>query len=112
TTNHALWMGVPTLTLAGPTPPGRQGAAMLGHVGLEAFVAEDTADFRGKGLTWAVNLVALAGVRGGLRERCRQSPMTQAHVIARGIERALRIMWQRWCAGLPAKSFEVDLKDS
>ncbi len=50
TTNYALWMGVPTLTLAGRTPPGRQGAAVLGRVGLDAFVASDAADYQAKGL--------------------------------------------------------------
>src|SRR5262249_24690046 len=112
TTNHALWMGVPTLTLAGSTPPGRQGAAMLGHVGLEPFVAEDAEDFQRKGMAWAADLAALAAVRSGLRERFEQSPMTRPDVIVGGLERALRTMWQRWCAGLPAESFEVDLEDS
>jgi predicted O-linked N-acetylglucosamine transferase (SPINDLY family) len=107
TTNHALWMGVPTLTLAGHTPPGRQGAAMLGHVGLEAFVAEDEKDFQEKGLSWAADLAALAAVRAGLRERCERSPMRRPDVIAAGLESALRNMWQRWCAGLPAQTFEV-----
>jgi predicted O-linked N-acetylglucosamine transferase (SPINDLY family) len=107
TTNHALWMGVPTLTLAGHAPPGRQGAAMLGHVGLEAFVAEDAEDFQAKGLSWAGDLAALAAVRAGLRERCEQSPVRRPGAIAAGVESALRTMWQRWCAGLPAESFEV-----
>jgi protein O-GlcNAc transferase len=107
TTNYALWMGVPTLTLAGDTPPGRQGAANLGHVGLEGFVAEDAADFERKGLFWAGDLVELAGVRAGLRERCEQSPVRRPEVIAAGVESALRTMWQRWCAGLPTESFEV-----
>ena len=29
-------------------------------------------------------------------------------LIAAGLERALRTMWQRWCAGLPTESFEVN----
>ena len=78
TTNHALWMGVPTLTLAGHTPPGRQGAAMLGHVGLEAFVARDADDFLAKGLHWASDLAALAAVRSGLRQRIEQSAVCPA----------------------------------
>jgi predicted O-linked N-acetylglucosamine transferase (SPINDLY family) len=106
-TNHALWMGVPTLTLAGKTAAGRQGAALLGHVGLEAFVAEDAEDFQAKGLSWAGDLAALAAVRAGLRERCERSPMRHPEVIAAGVESALRTMWQRWCAGLPAETFEV-----
>jgi predicted O-linked N-acetylglucosamine transferase (SPINDLY family) len=107
TTNHALWMGVPTLSLAGQTPAGRQGAALLSHVGLETFVAADGADFEQKGLLWAGDLAALAGVRAGLRERCERSPIRRPEVIAAGLERALRTMWQRWCAGLPAEAFEV-----
>src|SRR5207237_8088657 len=102
TTNHALWMGVPTLTLGGHTPPGRQGAAMLGHVGLDGFVAEDIVDFRSKGLAWAGDLPALAAVRAGLRARCELSPIRRPELIAAGLESALRTMWQRWCAGLPA----------
>ncbi len=107
TTLHALWMGVPTLTLAGSTMPGRVGAAVLGHVGLDDFVARDKSDFVAKGLYWAGHLSLLAEVRAGLRERFAQSSMSQPAVIAAGLARALRIMWQRWCAGLPAESFEV-----
>ena len=99
TTNHALWMGVPTLTLAGRTVPGRQGAALMGHAGLGAFVATDAADFQEKGLHWADDLAALAAVRAGLRTRIEQSPIRRPEVIAAGVERAFRIMWQRWCAG-------------
>ena len=48
-----------------PTPPARQGAASLGHVGLEAFVAEDAEDFQAKGLSWARILLRwLLCVRG------------------------------------------------
>src|SRR4029077_8194312 len=90
TTNHALWMGVPTLTLAGHTPPGRQGAAMLGQVGLDAFVAKDDDDFLAKGLHWANDLAALAAVRSGLRQRVEQSAVCQPEVIATALERALR----------------------
>ncbi len=107
TTNHALWMGVPTLTLAGRTAAGRQGAALLSHVGLDAFVAKDAADFQEKSLHWASDPAALAAVRAELRQRCEQSPLRRPEVIAAGVESALRTMWQRWCAGLPAETFEV-----
>ncbi|MDO8786814.1 MAG: tetratricopeptide repeat protein [Sulfuritalea sp.] len=111
TTCHALWMGVPTLTIAGGTAAARPGAAILGHAGLEGFVAHDAEDFVQKGLSWAGNLGALAAIRAGLRERFTNSAMGQPAVVAAGLERALRTMWQRWCAGLPAQSFEVSLHD-
>lgn len=111
TTLHALWMGVPTLTLAGSTAAGRPGASILGHAGLDEFVAHDAADFVQKGLSCVGNLAALSDIRAGLRERFAQSAMGQPAVVAAGVERALRIMWQRWCAGLPPESFEVTLQD-
>ncbi len=110
TTLHALWMGVPTLTLAGRTAAGRSGAAILGHAGLESYIAHDATDFLQKGLSWAGNLAALSDIRSGLRERFTKSAMGQPALVATGVERALRMMWQRWCAGLPAESFEVPLQ--
>jgi predicted O-linked N-acetylglucosamine transferase (SPINDLY family) len=111
TTWHALWMGVPTLTLSGNTLPGRVGVAILAHVGLGAFAAHDAADFVRKGLFWAGNLAELSDIRAGLRGRFAKSALNQPAVVAAGMERALRIMWRRWCAGLPAESFEAPLQD-
>ena len=105
TTHCALWMGVPTLSIAGTTPPARQGAGILGLVGLEAFVATDLADFVAKGTDWAKQLAVLADIRTGLRERCRQSPSQRPDVLVAGLEQALRRMWHRWCAGLLPASF-------
>jgi protein O-GlcNAc transferase len=100
TTLHALWMGVPTLTLAGNTAAGRQGASALIHTGLDAFVARDAAGFVQKGLSWAGDLAELSAIRAGSRERFAQSAVGQPALIAAGLERAMRIMWQRWCEGL------------
>ena len=110
TTLHALWMGVPTLTLTGSTTAGRTGASILGHVGLQGFIALDKEDFVQKGLVWAGDLAALADVRAGLRERFARSAAGQPAVVAAGLERALRTMWQRWCAGLPAQAFAVPIE--
>ena len=107
TTLNALWMGVPTLTLVGGTVTARQGSTLLSQVGLDAFVAKDAADFVRKGLSWGGHPASLASVRGNLRERIKQSAIGQPEMVAAGVECALRTMWQRWCAGLPAESFDV-----
>jgi predicted O-linked N-acetylglucosamine transferase (SPINDLY family) len=112
TTLHALWMGVPTLTMTGNTVASRTGATILSHAGLEAFVAHDAADFVQRGLSWSRNLAALSDIRAGVRERFAKSVMGQPALVAAGVERALRLMWQRWCAGLPPESFEVTLQDT
>jgi predicted O-linked N-acetylglucosamine transferase (SPINDLY family) len=112
TTYHALWMGVPTLTVAGPTPASRQGAAIFGHLDLESFVAADASDFVAKGVHWANQLTALADVRAGLRQRALTSSVCDPHVIAAAFIRAARHMWIRWCNGLPAESFEIGAQQS
>jgi len=104
-------MGVPTLTVAGATPAARSGAAFLGDAGLFEFVATDAADFVAKGLHWATHLEELATVRAGLRGRLQNSPIPHAELIGAAFIYALRRMWRRWCAGLPAESFEITAAD-
>lgn len=108
TTLHALWMGVPTLTMVGQTLPSRVGAAILGHLELEQFIAQDEADFLRKGVAIASDLAGLAQLRASMRARLNNSAAGQPALIAAGLENALRTMWQRWCAGLPAAAFEAD----
>ncbi len=107
TTFHALWMGVPTLTVAGATPAAMQGAAIMGQLGLTDFVATDAADFVAKGCHWAAHVGELARLRAGMRRRWESSPGRDPAVLAASLDEALRRMWRRWCAGLPPESFEV-----
>ena len=107
TTYHALWMGVPTLTIEGPTPPGLQGAAVARHMGLEGFVAADRNDFVAKGLYWSRHVDQLAAIRAEIRERWRQMDNQKPEIIAAGVHRALRYMWTRWCEGNPPVSFHA-----
>jgi protein O-GlcNAc transferase len=111
TTLHACWMGVPTLTLAGTTVPGRAAASTLGHVGLPGFITDDACEFVARGCEWAADAGRLATLRAGLRERLRQSALGRPDLVAAGLERALRIIWQRWCQGLMPGSFEISVQD-
>jgi protein O-GlcNAc transferase len=105
TTIHALWMGVPTLTLAGPTPASRSGAAILGQMGLHEFITKSSAEFVETGAHFARHPALLGQLRGELRGRWRDSPGRRADVIAAALEAAFRRMWKRWCAELPTESF-------
>jgi predicted O-linked N-acetylglucosamine transferase (SPINDLY family) len=107
TSNHALWMGVPSLTCVGTTPASRLTAANLGHLALQEFIATTAEEFVAKGLRWSNDLAALAHVRATLRARWQAAPARDAVFFAAGMELALRRMWQRRCAGLPPMSFEI-----
>lgn len=111
TTYHALWMGVPTLTLVGRTAAGRPGAAILGRVGLDGFTARSHDDFVRAGVYWAAHLAELSAIRARLRQQFSASATGQPAVIAQGLSRALCVMWQRWCAGQPASTFAVRRED-
>jgi predicted O-linked N-acetylglucosamine transferase (SPINDLY family) len=106
TTMHSLSMGVATLTIAGATSTARAGAGILGQLGLDAFVAGDAEEFVAKGLYWANHLTELAALRAELRSRLLASPGGQPDLIAAHLDGALRHMWRRWCAGMPAESFD------
>ena len=109
TTLHAGWMGVPTLTLAGGTVPGRQSASVLEHSGLAHFIASDTEDYVARGTAICADLQALAAIRGGLRGYFMLPKSDTMTRVADGVEHALRLMWRRWCQGLPPASFETPL---
>lgn len=108
TSGLALWMGVPVLTMAGRSRMSNAGAGGMRRFGLEHFVATDPEDFVQKAQQLSISLEELAGVRQGLRKRLIEAPDRSDAFITKGFERALRMMWQRWCSGLPAEAFFVD----
>lgn len=108
TTLHAVWMGVPTLSLRGHTTIGRQGSLVLGHLGLPEFLAQDHQAFVALALHWSQQLDALAQIRAGLRQRLAHSALVPSDAFAAGLERALRSIWQRWCAQQAPVSLRVD----
>ncbi len=111
TTWHAIWMGVPTITIAGDMLPSRIGAGILGHVGLDRFVVRNANTFIEEGVFWSQHIDELAIIRSGLRARFAQSPPGNPSVIASGLERAFRQMWQYYCQDLAAESFEITMQE-
>ncbi|KAB2965782.1 tetratricopeptide repeat protein [Zoogloea sp.] len=107
TSNHALWMGVPTLTLAGRTLPQRLGAGIMGKVGLNDWVAESEDEFVAIARRCAADLPALANLRQSLRARLETSPTLSTAKVADSIALAFRLMWRNRCAGQPPQAIEL-----
>jgi predicted O-linked N-acetylglucosamine transferase (SPINDLY family) len=106
---EALWMGVPTLTLLGDRHAGRMVASVLTGVGLPEFVTPTPAEFVARAVSLAGDLDWLAGLRAGLRDRVRSSPLGDAATFTRRLEVAYRQLWRRWaCPG----EFGRNLDDS
>ena len=94
TTAEAIWMGVPTLTLATPGMLGRQGQAFMHLVGLDHWVTHSDDAYVQRALALAKDrkgtLVLLRRLRGSLRETARTSPLFDAETFARDFEALLR----------------------
>lgn len=106
TTNHALWMGVPTLTQLGDTYPTYQGAANLSWLGLEAFIASSSADYVDKAIAWASRLDELNRYRQSMRSKFQQ---VEANGVtpATYIEETLRTVWRDYCDEKPNQSHSI-----
>jgi predicted O-linked N-acetylglucosamine transferase (SPINDLY family) len=103
TTCEALWMGVPTLTLAGDSLLARQGASLLTAAGLEEWVATSKEEYVAKSIALASDQSKLVALRAVLRQQVLASPLFDAPRFARNFEDALWGMWQRHHAK-PGKS--------
>jgi predicted O-linked N-acetylglucosamine transferase (SPINDLY family) len=97
TTAEALWMGVPTLTLALPGMLGRQGQSMLENVGLADWVTHSEAEYVQQAVTWGKGGADLGeklqGLRTDLRTRAAQSPLFNAPQFAQDWWVVLQGLW-------------------
>jgi protein O-GlcNAc transferase len=90
----ALWMGVPVISLAGATGVWRTGLSILTNAGLPELVATTPGRYVQIAAALAADITRLANLRGSLRDRLRQSPLTNAKAFAKDVESAYRSMWR------------------
>lgn len=93
TTCEALWMGVPTLTLAGDSLIARQGASLMTAAGFPDWVASTTEGYVAKALAFSADLQGLSDLRQKMRARVLGSPLYDAERFSRNLEAALFSMW-------------------
>ena len=98
TTCEALWMGLPTVSIAGKRLLARQGASLLAAAGLADWVADDEAAYVAKAVAAAADLPALAALRERLRSQVRASPVFDAPRFAHDLGALIWGRWQGWWA--------------
>lgn len=97
TSCHALWMGIPVVTLLGKTHAGRMVASALNQIGLPELIAETPDEYLAKVIALANDLPRLADWRATMRERMLASPLCDGPGFTRELEAAYREMWVRYC---------------
>jgi len=93
----SLWSGVPEVTLIGPRIIQRTTASLLTNLDLPQFIAETPTQYIQTAIEWVTTRrEELNGIRLGLRDRFRASPIHAGYLEA--TERAYRELWREWCA--------------
>lgn len=106
TTNFALQMGVPSLTMVGETFVSRQGASNLRQFDLDQFVVTSTHEYITRALEIAHHIDGLNMLRLGMRDRIRRKSL-HGGSPAVYLQRAIREAWGRYCRGETPSSFSV-----
>jgi protein O-GlcNAc transferase len=96
---HTLWMGVPLVALEGETLARRLASRVLRIARLDAWVAQDEAEYVRIATALAGDTGRLRVIRQELRGRLRESALFDYPGVTRELEAAYRGMWQRWCQG-------------
>jgi protein O-GlcNAc transferase len=97
TSLDSFWMGVPVVTRIGETIVGRAGWSQLSNLNLRELAAETDEQFIKIVVDLANDLPRLAELRGSLRQRMLNSPLTDGAKFAKGVEAAYRQIWRTWC---------------
>lgn len=98
TSLDALWMGVPTVTLACEAVVGRAGLCQAMNLALPELVATTPEQYVRLTSALAGDLERLAELRRTLRDRLKQSPLMDGPRFARNLESVYRDVWRRFCA--------------
>lgn len=107
-TNHAVLMGVPTISLEGETLVSRQGSSIMHSLGLSDFVVTNRAQFVERAVEWTGRLDELNAIRLGLRARINLLYKDENQTSTSGyVEQMFRACWHRYCLGLSPESFAV-----
>ena len=98
TTSHALWMGVPVVTMAGHTHSARLATSVLCQVGLEEMVAQTPEEYITRAVSLAGDNARLADMRRTLRSRLAQSRHGDGATFTRALEKLLTGLWKSGAA--------------
>jgi predicted O-linked N-acetylglucosamine transferase (SPINDLY family) len=97
TTCDALWMGAPVVHLAGETYASRFGGSALANLALPELIANDPQNYVHIAVNLAKDANRLRELRANLRERMRESIITDGPRFTRQLEQTYREIWKDWC---------------
>lgn len=97
TTCESFLMGVPVVSLPGPTFAGRHSATHLINAGMPELVVNSWEEYKARVVGLAADLESLSAIRKHLRQVLLSSPVCNAPLFAQHFTDAMRAIWQRHC---------------
>lgn len=110
TTCEAMIMGVPVVTLPGPTFAGRHSATHLVNAQMPELVTNSWEEYIDRAIELASDLESLNVIRTHLRQIILESNLCDGKRFARNFSNAMRAIWQRYCEGKQPSA--LHLKDN
>lgn len=108
TTCEAFIMGLPVVTMTGPTFAGRHSATHLVHAGMPELVTHSWEEYHARVLELASDINSLSTIRQHLRDVLLQSPVCDGPLFAQHFTLAMRAVWQRYCEGKAPAALSFD----
>jgi predicted O-linked N-acetylglucosamine transferase (SPINDLY family) len=97
TTLYSLWMGVPVVSLTGPTTASRHGASILARAGLPELITDSADDYVKRVVELTQDLPGLDALRQSLRGRNTGTTQTGAVDLTRALEDMFAGIWKEYC---------------
>jgi predicted O-linked N-acetylglucosamine transferase (SPINDLY family) len=94
---HALWMGIPVITMEGHRYAERMVGSILKTLNLNDWIAKTKAEYLQKAIFWSQNKEQLSIIRNSLRSQFLKSSVCDGLTFTRQIEMIYRQLWNKWC---------------
>jgi predicted O-linked N-acetylglucosamine transferase (SPINDLY family) len=107
TASDALFIGVPVITIPGPTFAGRVATSLLSAIGLPELIAPSLSAYETRALDLARSPGALGASKAKLKANRATLPLFDTARFTRNLEATFAAMRERQRRGLPPQSFSV-----
>lgn len=98
TTSHALWMGVPVVTLSGSNYVSKMSESILNAINLPELITKTKDEYISKAVNLAGNIEELEKIRAGLRKKFENSNLSDCKKFTGQLEELFERAWKMWCA--------------
>jgi predicted O-linked N-acetylglucosamine transferase (SPINDLY family) len=112
TASDALWAGLPLITLCGQTFPSRVAASLLRAIDLSELITHDVDGYEQLALALARSQQRLGELRSKLARNRTCTPLFDSARLARSLEVAYGMMWERHARGLAPDHIEVTAQNA